>query len=72
MILLSSQSEKNYMLTEQEAHDLMNKLIDLKTQFQDTGDSKIEAELKRHERECIAKFKYLVTMKTGRYKAFSN
>ncbi len=60
------------MLTEQEAHDLMNKLIDLRTKFKDTGDTKIEAELKLHERECIAKFKYLVTMKTGRYKAFAN
>lgn len=60
------------MLTEQEAHDLMIKFIDLRTRFQETGDSKIEARLKSHEQECIAKFKYLVTMKTGRYKAFSN
>jgi RNA polymerase sigma factor (sigma-70 family) len=60
------------MLTEQEAHDLMNKFIDLRTKFKETGDVKIETELKSHERECIAKFKYLVTMKTGRYKAFSN
>lgn len=60
------------MLTEQEAHDLMNKLIDLKNQFQETNDSKIEGQLKRHEQVCIEKFKYLVTMKTGRYKAFSN
>jgi len=60
------------MLTEQEAHDLMTKFIDLRTKFKETGDAKIEAELKRHEQECIEKFKYLVTMKTGRYKAFSN
>jgi len=60
------------MLNEQEAHDLMTKLIDLRNQFKETGDSKIEAQLKRHEQTCIEKFKYLVTMKTGRYKAFSN
>ena len=60
------------MLNDQEAHDLMTKLIDLRTQFKETGDSKIESQLKRHEQECIEKFRYLVTMKTGRYKAFSN
>jgi RNA polymerase sigma factor (sigma-70 family) len=60
------------MLTDKEALDLMTKLIDLKTQFKETGDLKIETQLKKHEQECIEKFKYLVTMKTGRYKAFSN
>lgn len=60
------------MLNDQEAYDLMTKLIDLRTQFAETGDSKIEAQLLRHENECIEKFRYLVTMKTGRYKAFSN
>ena len=60
------------MLNDQEAHDLMIKFIDLRTQFQESGDAKIEAQLKRHEQECIEKFRYLVTMKTGRYKAFSN
>jgi RNA polymerase sigma factor (sigma-70 family) len=60
------------MLNDQEAHDLMTKLIDLRTQFKETGDSEIQAQLIRHENECIEKFKYLVTMKTGRYKAFSN
>jgi RNA polymerase sigma factor (sigma-70 family) len=60
------------MLTEQEAHDLMNKFIDLRTQFNETGDTKIKAQLKCHEQICIEKFKYLVTMKTSRYKAFSN
>lgn len=60
------------MLNEQEAHDLMIKFIDLRTQFNETGDTKIEAQLKAHEKECIEKFRYLVTMKTGRYKAFSN
>lgn len=60
------------MLNDQEAHDLMTKLIDLRTQFKETGDSEILSQLIRHENECIEKFRYLVTMKTGRYKAFSN
>jgi len=60
------------MLNDQEAHDLMIKFIDLRTKFKETGDSKIEVQFKAHEQECIEKFRYLVTMKTGRYKAFSN
>jgi RNA polymerase sigma factor (sigma-70 family) len=60
------------MLTEKEAHDLMAKLTDLRTQFQETKDPQVEAQLKLHEQECMEKFRYLVTMKTGRYKAFSN
>jgi RNA polymerase sigma factor (sigma-70 family) len=60
------------MLTEQEAQDLMIKLIDLRTQSKEPGKESIVAELKKHEKVCMEKFRYLVTMKTGRYKAFSN
>lgn len=60
------------MLTEQEAQDLMIKLIDLRTQVKTSDDPKITTELKKHEKICMEKFRYLVTMKTGRYKAFSN
>lgn len=60
------------MLTEQESTELMNKLLELRAKVKDSNDSKIITELKRHEKICIEKFKYLVTMKTGRYKAFSN
>lgn len=60
------------MLTEQEAQDLMIKLIDLRGQVKTSEDSKIKRELQKHERICIEKFKYLVTMKTGCYKIFSN
>lgn len=60
------------MLTEQEAQDLMTKLIELRANAKDTGDAKIISELKKHEAICMDKFRYLVTMKTGRYKAFSN
>ena len=60
------------MLTEQQSQDLMNELIDLRTKFAETKDPKIGAQLKQHEQVCIEQFKYLVTMKTGRYKSFSN
>lgn len=60
------------MLTEQEAQDLMIKLIDLRGQVMTSESSAIKKDLRRHEKICIEKFKYLVTMKTGRYKIFSN
>jgi RNA polymerase sigma factor (sigma-70 family) len=60
------------MLTEQEAQDLMIKLIDLRIKNKDSQDPKINIDLKKHEKICMEKFKYLVTMKTGRYKAFNN
>lgn len=60
------------MLTEQEANDLMNKWIDLKSRVTGSEDPKLIQEFKKHDRLCMEKFRYLVTMKTGRYKAFSN
>jgi len=60
------------MLTEKEAQDLMTKLIDLRKKVEETNDPQIASELKDHETQCIEKFKYLVTMRTGRYKSFSN
>jgi RNA polymerase sigma factor (sigma-70 family) len=59
------------MLTEQEAQELMIKLIDLRTAVK-AGEIQANIELKKHEKICIEKFRYLVTMKTGRYKIFSN
>ena len=41
------------MLNEQEAHDLMIKFIDLRTQFNETGDAKIGAQLKAHEKNVL-------------------
>lgn len=60
------------MLNDQEAQDLMTKLIDLRKRVKETGDAKLSNELKKHEKICMEKFRYLVTMKTSRYKAFSN
>ena len=60
------------MLNEQEAQDLMTKWIDLKSRLESSNDPMLVSDFKKHNKECVEKFKYLVTMKTGRYKAFSN
>lgn len=60
------------MLTEQEAQDLMIKLIDLRDQIKTSEDKSLTRQLQKHEAICMEKFRYLVTMKTGRYKSFSN
>ena len=67
--------ERIRMLTEQEAQALMVKLVDLREKIKETDESKrssLLVELHKHEQLCMEKFRYLVTMKTGRYKAFSN
>lgn len=58
------------MLTEEEAQNLMVKLIDLREKFK--SDPSLKKELNKHEITCIQKFKYLVTMRTSRYKSFHN
>lgn len=60
------------MLTEQEANELMVKWIDLKSKVKETGDPAIIREFNKHDRVCVEKFRYLVTMKTGRYRTFNN
>lgn len=60
------------MLTEQEANELMTKWIELKAKVAEGQDPKVIREFEKHDRICVEKFRYLVTMKTGRYKAFSN
>ncbi len=60
------------MLTEIEAQDLMIKLIQLREEVKTSTDPSIAKELRKHETICIEKFKYLITMKTSRYKAFGN
>lgn len=60
------------MLSIEEAQELMEKFIELREKSQDSKSNEDLLILKKHERICIEKFKYLVTMKTGRYKSFSN
>ena len=58
------------MLTEKEAQDLMIKLIKLRKKVK--NDPSLTEELKNHEKLCVEKFSYLVSMRTGRYKSFNN
>lgn len=60
------------MLTEEEAQGLMEKLIFLREKMNETQHLDDVKKFKYHEALCIDKFKYLVTMRTGRYKSFSN
>ena len=60
------------MLTFKESHDLMVKFIELKNKFKESNDVNDQTQLLNHQKECIEKFKYLVTMKTNRYKMFNN
>jgi RNA polymerase sigma factor (sigma-70 family) len=60
------------MIDENEAQQLMAKLLDLRDQAKLSEDPKIKIILGRHEKVCMNKFRYLITMKTNRYKSFSN
>lgn len=58
------------MISEKEAQDLISKLKKLKEA--NKKDKTIKKELVEHEKLCLSKFKYLITMKLGRYKTFNN
>ena len=58
------------MIDEQEAQKLMFKLSSLKEEFKKNPN--LEKQLKNHENLCIEKFKYLILMKTYKYKSFNN
>lgn len=60
------------MLTMEESQQLIEKLIELRNKANESNSVIDRKILKKHEKVCIEKFKYLVTMKTGRYKSFSN
>ena len=60
------------MITEQEAQELMKELISLREKAKKTKDPQIIKNFRAHERKCIDNFKYVIKMKTSRYKSFSN
>jgi len=60
------------MLNIDEAQQLMETLIELRTKAKETGSYSDINAFKAHERLCIEKFSYLVTMRTGKYKSFPN
>jgi RNA polymerase sigma factor (sigma-70 family) len=60
------------MLSMEEAEQLMAKFIELREKFNETQSVADRKALSLHQKECVEKFNYLVAMKTGRYKGFSN
>lgn len=60
-------------MTIEEANQLIDKYIELKKKHHKSKkDSNCLKEFKAHEELCIQKFKYLVLMKTNKYKNFNN
>jgi RNA polymerase sigma factor (sigma-70 family) len=60
------------MINMEEAQQLMETFIELREKSRETKSSEDRINFERHEELCIRKFTYLVTMKTNKYKAFSN
>jgi RNA polymerase sigma factor (sigma-70 family) len=60
------------LMSLKEANQLIKKYIRLREKSQKSKDHKLVTEFRAHENLCIQKFKYLVLMKTSRYKNFSN
>ena len=64
--------EIGQMINIEEAQQLMEKFIELRIKSQESKSPSDISAFKKHENLCIEKFQYLVTMKTGKYKSFSN
>lgn len=60
------------MITEKEAGSLMKELISLRDRVKKSQDTSVSEKYKKHERLCIEKFKYIVTMHTDKYRGFYN
>lgn len=60
------------MINLDEAQSLMEKFIELRAKYKETGLEKDKKVFREHERICIEKFKYIVLMHTDRYKGFFN
>lgn len=60
------------MITGQEAESLMKELISLRSLLKDSSNRITVGKLKKHEKLCIEKFRYIVTMHTDRYRGFYN
>jgi RNA polymerase sigma factor (sigma-70 family) len=60
------------MLSNEEAQELMKKFIALRAKAKETQLDQDIQSFRKYETLCIEKFQYLITMKTGKYKAFAN
>lgn len=60
------------MISEEEAQSLILRFIDLRTEVKENPSPQLKLEFQKHQNICMHKFRYLVSMRTNRYKAFSN
>lgn len=60
------------MISMEEAQIIMQKLFDLKKTVDQTEQKSDMVAYQKHRELCVEKFDYLIKMKTGRYKSFSN
>lgn len=60
------------MISIDEAQDLMTTFIQLRKKSEETKKEEDIRKFKNHEKICISKFYYLITMRTNKYKGFSN
>lgn len=60
------------MISDEESRELMGDLFKLRNKYAESKSKIDKIKLDKHEAICIEKFKYLVTMKTGKYKQFAN
>lgn len=71
-ILMLPEGKQGIMLNVDEAQQLMETFIELRTKAKDTNSSSDVSAFKMHERLCVEKFSYLVAMDARRYKSFAN
>lgn len=60
------------MISEKEAQDLMKKFIYLREKANKSNSVFDVSAFRAHEKLCIEKFKYLISMRTDKYKGFYN
>lgn len=60
------------MIQQEEAQELINKFINLRQVSADSKSKKDKRTFAEHEKLCVNKFTYLVTMSTSKYKKFNN
>lgn len=60
------------MLSKDDAQKLMQTFISLRNKVKETNSKEAHNEFLLFERHCIEKFKYLVFMRTSKYKGFAN
>jgi len=60
------------MISIDEAQTLMTKLIQLRTISEETKNERDIRAFREHQQFCVDKFFYLITMRTNKYKGFSN